>query len=73
MPTATADPNEVAVRVRRLRAERGWRQHELAAKANIANRTIQKIEAGGRAHDSTYGRVAAALGIPLAQLLGEEE
>jgi transcriptional regulator with XRE-family HTH domain len=73
MPTATADPERIAARVRRLRAERGWRQHELAAKANIASRTIQKIEAGRRAHDSTYGRVAAALGVPLAELLGEEE
>lgn len=73
MPTATDDLNRIASVIRLKRAERGWRQRELAASADVALRTIQNIESGTRsAEDSTYGRIARALDIPLTQLLGEE-
>lgn len=49
------------------------RKSELAKKAGIGRNTVSRIEAGAGAIDSTYGRIAAALEVPLAQLLGEEE
>jgi len=74
MPIATtADLRQIAATVRTLRAERGWRQHELADAAQVGLRTVQTVEAGERrTHDSTYGRIARALDVSLARLLGEE-
>lgn len=72
MPTAIYDPDRVAATVRRLRAEQGMHQTELAKRAGLSRRTVVAIEAGGRARDDSYGKVAAALGVPLAELLGEE-
>jgi transcriptional regulator with XRE-family HTH domain len=57
--------------VRRLRAEQGMSKSELAKKAGVGRNTIGRIESHGRAVDFTYGRIAQALGVPLAQLLGE--
>lgn len=73
MPTAITDTYGLGERIRRLRVERGMRQSELAEKARVGRNTIGRIEGGGRGIDSTYGRIAAALDIPLTQLLGEEE
>lgn len=73
MPSATADLEQVASTVRRLRAERGWRQQQLADVAGVSVRAVGYIEAGRRsAYDRTYVRLARALGIPLSELLGEE-
>lgn len=73
MPSATVDLDAVATTVRRLRAEKGWRQQQLAEKADLTDRTVRIVELGERrAHDSTYGRLAKALGVPLSELLGEE-
>lgn len=73
MPTAIYDPGRIGATVRRLRAERGMHQTQLAKKAKLSRRTVVAIEGGARASDVTYGKVAAALEIPLAQLLGEGE
>ena len=72
MAQATTDLEKVATTVRRLRAERGLRQKELAEVADIGVRTLATVELGeSLASDATYGRIANALGVPLAELLGE--
>lgn len=73
--TAINDLPGIAARVRKLRTERGWRQHQLAdaAGAGVSVRTIQVIESGAyRARDSTYGRIAQAFGVTLDHLLAGE-
>lgn len=73
MPSATVDLDAVAATVYRLRVEKGWRQQQLAKSAGISDRTVRIVELGERrAHDSTYGRLAKALDVSLAELLGEE-
>jgi transcriptional regulator with XRE-family HTH domain len=74
MPTTTRDPKQVAATIRRLRGERGWRQRDLAEAAGLSIRTIEALEAlGHRARIVTYGRIAQAFDVPLAELLGEGE
>lgn len=74
MPTRTRDPQQVAATIRRLRGERGWRQRDLAEAAGLSIRTIETLEARGhRGRIVTYGRIATALGVTLAELLGEDE
>lgn len=72
MPLRPRDPDLKAIgsAVRMRRAELGLRQIELSERANVSERTVQIIEAGGyRARLSTYGRLAIALEVPLADLL----
>ena len=72
MPAATIDLQRIGDTVRVLRAERGWLQQQLAEKADVSRRTVRAIEgAEYRAYDSTYGRIAQALGVPLSELMGE--
>lgn len=74
MPTATTDPRRIAATIRRLRGERGWRQSDLAAAADLSVRTIETLESRGhRARIVTYAQIAKAFGVGLAELLGEEE
>jgi transcriptional regulator with XRE-family HTH domain len=72
MPSATVDLEAVAATVYRLRVEKGLRQQELATLADVSDRTIRIIELGERrAHDSTYGKLALALEVPVSELMGE--
>lgn len=73
MPTTTRDIDRIAAIVRFRRAERGWGQGELANRASLSARMIRVVEGAERpARAATYGRIALALEIPLAELLGEE-
>lgn len=54
---------------RRHRIERGFTQEELADEAGLSKRTIEKIEAGKPVYVRTMAEVAAALDVPLKQLL----
>lgn len=73
MPTATTDLHRIANLIRMRRAERGWTKRQLAEVAELSERTIQIVEGGERrVYDSTYGRLARALDIPLTDLIGEE-
>ena len=54
--------------VRRLRAERGWSQEQLAAVSALSLRTIQRVEAEGSASLETRTSLAAAFEVPLADL-----
>lgn len=73
MAQATTDLAQVAVTVRRLRAERGLRQYQLAEVADVGVRTLATVElAEAPVSETTYGRLAKALDVSLAELLGEE-
>jgi transcriptional regulator with XRE-family HTH domain len=61
---------EVGRRVCAMRKARGWTHRDLAAKARVHKNTvinIEKAKSGGTV--DVLGRVADALGVPLAELL----
>lgn len=73
MPSATVDLETVAANVRRMRAEKGWQQEQLAGAADVSVRTVGAVELGERqVRLDTYGKLALALEVPLSQLLGED-
>lgn len=56
----------------RLRSERSLTQEELARKAGITKNTISNLENGhGQPRMGTIAAIAAALEVPLAELIGE--
>lgn len=62
---------EIAERVRRYRAERGWTQAELARRAGVSRGTVSRIElALERPLGRTARSLAAALGVEVERLLG---
>ncbi len=54
--------------VKRLREQRGWSQEHLAGAAGLSARTVQRMEAAGRASGETCMAIAAALGVEMDQL-----
>ena len=60
-------------RVRRLRQQKGWTQQELAGESGVSKRTIERIENAQRRgfsfHAHTLSDVAAALGVPLPDII----
>ena len=56
-------------RIRTLREARGWSQEHLAAVAGLSPRTVQRLEAGGRAAHESRMAVAAALAVEPERLL----
>lgn len=58
-----------ANRIRTLREARGWSQEHLAAVAGLSARTVQRLEAEGRAAHESRMAVAAALGVEPERLL----
>jgi len=57
------------VGLRELRLQRVLTQRELAAKANVAPKTVVDIETGKiRPHPTTLRKLAAALGVPASAL-----
>ncbi len=58
-------------KVRKLRKERGLYQHELAAHARVSAQTVRNLEKGRHVPETaTLAKIAGALGVPLAELLG---
>jgi transcriptional regulator with XRE-family HTH domain len=58
------------VRIKQLRAERGWSQDTLAAKAGLARAYIARLEIGR--HDpslSTLAKLAKALKVTVGELV----
>ena len=62
-------------RIAELRARQGLSQAKLARVAGISRQTLRAIEGGTvrRPHDYTLARIASALEVTVAELLGEEE
>ena len=58
-------------KLREWRRVRGLSQKELAEKAGISERSVAGYEAGGGARPSTTRKLAAALGVEVADLFGE--
>ena len=57
-------------KLRALRINLGWSQEELAERAGVARYTLTRLETGKakRAHPSTRRKIAAALGVPIADV-----
>lgn len=64
----------IADRVRQFREVRGLSQERLAARADLAARQVQRIEAGtANPRLATLVRLAGALGVDVGELLAPEE
>jgi len=57
------NPGEIAMLVRMFRQARGMKQVVLAASADVAERTLERLEAGKPVSAETYRRVAVELGL----------
>lgn len=60
------------LQIRKLREARAWSQEHLAAAAGLSLRTIQRVEAEGRASAETRLALAAAFGVELSVLTAQE-
>lgn len=56
-------------RLKALRETRGWSQEHLASVAGLSSRTVQRIEAEGKASAESRMAISAALGIEPTHLL----
>ena len=58
--------------IKRLRDAKGWTQQELADRAKVTDAYITQLETGVRTNPSlaVLKRLAKALGVPVAELLG---
>jgi len=62
----------VGMKVKRLRAARGWTQAELAKRAKVARVSIARLETSPKSRRPelrTIERLAKALGVPVTELL----
>lgn len=55
--------------VRALREEKSWSQEHLARASGLSERTIQRVEVDGLSSPETRLALAAALGVPVSELL----
>jgi XRE family transcriptional regulator of biofilm formation len=57
--------------LKRMRAEKGWTQRDLAKQAKVTPGYVAQLEMGVRKNPSldTLKRLAKALGVPVAKLL----
>ncbi len=58
-------------KLRTLRNSKSWTQGELAEKAKITSRTLQRLESTGNSSPRTLRLIATALGVPPGSLLDE--
>lgn len=61
------------MKVKMLRESLGMSQKELAERAGIAQSTVHYIESGGNYTHKTLQKLAAALGVSVADLLDEPQ
>ena len=67
-------PQPIAVKLRVLREERGLTQKEAAELADVSPWTLYCLETGKRPpYMPTVTMIAGAYGVPLEELVGEEE
>lgn len=59
-------------RLKKLRAERGWTQTELAERAGVSQQLITKIERGTVRESRKLPQLAAAFGLTVEQFLAGE-
>lgn len=70
--TAPAEPVTAAFgrRARELRQERGWSLERMASRPGLNISAVRRAERGGNIRLATAERIADALGVPLAGMLG---
>jgi transcriptional regulator with XRE-family HTH domain len=67
-------PQPIAEKLRVLREERGLTQKEAAELADVSHWTVLYLETGKRPpYMPTVTKLAGAYGVPLEELVGEEE
>lgn len=68
------DPQQLASRLKALRAERGWEMSTLEERSGIGRTTLYHLEQGHTASPrmKTLNRIAAAFEVPVASLLQPE-
>jgi ribosome-binding protein aMBF1 (putative translation factor) len=67
------EKEQIAKQMKRLREERGLSQIKLSAIADLTPATVNRVEKGVVLADAiTIRKLARALGVSLAELLGEE-
>jgi transcriptional regulator with XRE-family HTH domain len=67
-------PGPIAVKLRVLREERGLTQKEAAELADVSPRTLTYLESGKRPPSMpTVTKIARAYGVPVEELVEEEE
>ncbi|MEW6249204.1 MAG: helix-turn-helix transcriptional regulator [Planctomycetota bacterium] len=59
--------------IRRLREQKCWSQEELARRAGVSTRTLQRAESGASAKADTVAYVAEALEVPPNELVEEQQ
>ena len=57
--------------VRALREKKSWSQEHLAKASGVSERTIQRVEVDGVGSAETRLALAAALGVPVSELLAD--
>jgi transcriptional regulator with XRE-family HTH domain len=68
------DKRALGSKIRMLRDESGYTQEELAAKARVAHRALQRLEAGiGNPTLETLAALAASLGVPVVSFFINED
>lgn len=60
------------MKIKDLRENGGYSQKSLADKAGVAQATVHYIESGGNATQRTLQKLAAALGVSVADLLDDQ-
>lgn len=65
-------PQEVGMIVRMYRESNQVKRAALAAQANVSEKTLERLEAGVPVQETTYRRVAIALGIAEDSFIREE-
>ena len=65
-------PEEVGLRIREARMARGWTHEELARRAGVNWRTVQRWQKGNLPRLSTLLRLADILGVPEGHLVEPE-
>jgi transcriptional regulator with XRE-family HTH domain len=65
-------PRKIGVTLKRLREAKGLSQLQLAKRADVAQAYISEMEAGDKKNPGieTLRKLAKALGVPVAELLG---
>jgi DNA-binding XRE family transcriptional regulator len=67
-------PQPIALKLRTLREERGLTRKEAAELADVSHWTLLYLESGKRGpYMPTVTKLAGAYGVPLEELVGEEE
>jgi transcriptional regulator with XRE-family HTH domain len=74
VPSSSSLARSIAIQVKALRAQRGWTQAQLAEAAEMTSDEVSRIERSTREpRFVTIERLAEALAVPPARLLGGSE